>query len=141
MVLIGRQPSREYTWNGIERLPTTNGELHANAEVLAYETNAALKVSERNHPRCGNPLRLERSRSVSNDDVLGECKAPPLWKTCADDVDTMWRACGNTRDEKKYLPILQRFPRVTPIAQKPSHVVSLDATCRKRKMRPARPPL
>jgi hypothetical protein len=48
----------------------------------------------------------------------------------------VWRACGNTRDVKKYLPTLQQFARDPRDGQPPSHIVSLDSTCRKRKMRP-----
>src|SRR5262245_50469397 len=77
--------------------------------------------------------RLERRQCITYANAL------MLWKTCADDVHMVWSACGNTRDEKKYLPTLQRFPHDRAIVHPPSHVVSLDAMCPIRKMRPARP--
>lgn len=125
---IGRQPSVEYTRNGIERTQS----FVRRAEVLRPPSEAT--TSESN--RCCDSRDHETSRTTT---CITLCNALMLWKTCADDVHMVWSACGNTRDAKKYLPTLQRFPHDRAIVQPPSHVVSLDATCLIRKMRPARP--
>ena len=111
-VLIGRQPSREYIRSDIDRSEATPS------------IDAKLLCDSRDHQTSGT------TRYITY--VAQWC----LWKTCAHDVHMVWRACGNTRDVKKYLPTLQQFARDPRDGQRPSHIVSLDSTCRKRKMRP-----